>query len=151
MREQPTALKVFICLFCTVFIGVGLHVGSKATMRLARNIELVNSGAKTQGYVVDYKHTRDKHPQTWPVVTFITTTGKTVTFESLHHSRSSGYSLGATVPVIYDGQEPEKAEINEPASLWRGIIFHYLFAAAFVAFGGGIIFLVVFKTKGVSP
>ncbi|WP_136526011.1 DUF3592 domain-containing protein [Geomonas ferrireducens] len=150
MKEQPMALKVFICLFCTVFIAIGLYTGSKVTMRLARNIELVNSGNKTQGYIVDYKHTRGKNPQTWPVVTFITTTGETVIFESLYHSRACGYSLGSTVPVVYDGQEPKKAEINESASLWRGITFHYLFAAAFAAFGGGIIFLVV-KSKGGSP
>lgn len=37
-----------------------------------------------------------------------------VTFESLYHPSSSGYSRGPPVPVIYDPRNPGNAEINEP-------------------------------------
>jgi hypothetical protein len=152
MKEQSTAAKVYVCVyvcfFCTFILGMGALSINQTTKRLIRNMNLVHSGAKTQGNVIDYKQTTNSKGGTiWPVVTFMTAKGETVAFESLYHPNVSGYSMGETVPVIYDPRKPDIAEINEPDRLWGGIVKEYLFCAAFVAVSCGIIFFSVYRWR----
>ncbi|QEM67557.1 DUF3592 domain-containing protein [Geobacter sp. FeAm09] len=53
-----------------------------------------------------------------PLVRFETHDGRSVTFKSLYQPHYSGFSLGQTVPVLYDRKVPQQAEIDSPARLW---------------------------------
>ena len=100
MKERSTLEKGVFWVFCAGFIWIGAVGANQEAKRLLRNLALDRTGTKTQGNVVDYKTSKGKNGQIWPVVTFLTPTGESVTFESLSRSRISVYSMGATVPVV---------------------------------------------------
>lgn len=107
------------------------------TKRVIRNKKLVNTGVRTHGQVIDYKMSSGKAGRIWPVVSFETAEGTPVRFESLCRLRYSGYSMGQSVPVVYDPKDTRLAEIDEPERLWGGIVSGYIGCAGFMLLGGG--------------
>jgi len=140
--QSTKAGAAFITLFCSVFILGGGAAAVQTSKRLIRNYALVNSGARTSGQVIDYKQTSGKRGtgRIWPVVEYEAPNGAKIRFESLYHPNYSGYSMGQTVPVVYDPKDPKVAEIDEPERLWGGILVPYLLAAVFSVFGSVMIF-----------
>jgi hypothetical protein len=135
--------KLLWIVFFTAFLIGGLVVVSQTTKRLLRNCELVHSGLAGNGIVIDYKQTSGKNGRIWPVVSFVTSDARSVTFESLYHPDYSGYSMGQTVPVLYDRRDPQLAEINEPERLWGGMVVSYFLGVLFAAIGSGGLFVVL--------
>jgi hypothetical protein len=124
-------------LFFAVFLALGLYSTIPLSKRILRNRELVQSGVRTSGKVIDYKTTSGKAGRIWPVVSFVAADGTPVHFESLYHPNYSGYSMGVSVPVLYDLRDPRIAEIDEPERLWGGIVSGYILSGVFILLGGG--------------
>lgn len=126
-----------LSLFFSMFLIAGLLAAVPITKRVTRNRDLVHSGARTTGKVVDYKMSSGKNGRIWPVVSFLPSNGAPVQFESLARLSYSGYSMGGRVPVVYDLKDPRIAEIDEPERLWGGIVVGYIVCAMFALLGGG--------------
>jgi hypothetical protein len=129
-------------LFLAIFIAMGWVPILQAARRGLRNRDLVQSGWRTTGTVIDYRRSSGKNARIWPVVRFSTPQGASVTFESLYHPPYTGYIPGQRVPVVYDPNDPRRAEIDDPERLWGGLGVSCLVGAAFITFGcGGILFV----------
>jgi hypothetical protein len=70
----------------------------------------------------------------FPIISFTTVAGVPVTTES-KTSRTSGYPIGQTLPVIYDPDHPDNVEIDAFWSRWLIVIGASF--AALVLFGIG--------------
>lgn len=127
---------LLLSLFFALFFTGGVLATYQNSSRVLRNYDLVRHGIKGRGTVIDYKQTSGKNGRIWPVVRYETIDGKTVSFESLYHPNYSGYSMGQTVAVLYNRQQPQIAEIDEPERLWGGVIGYYLLGMLFMLVGG---------------
>jgi hypothetical protein len=82
MSAPGSGLKTFshagAVLFLSLFVIVGWFPIIQATRRVVRNQNLLRSGMKASGTVIDYRQTSE---EIWPVVRFVTADGLTVTFE----------------------------------------------------------------------
>lgn len=141
---RSRASIIFTCLFFSVFLLLGGLVVTQTTKRVIRNYGLVRHGSKAVGMVADYKQSSHS---IWPVVTFTTADGRSITFESLYHPDYSGYAKGQQVPVVYDPAMPGKTEIDQPERLWGGLGLSYGLGGVFMTIGGGAI-IVLLRRKG---
>lgn len=148
--EPKKTVSIALCLFFAIFLAVGCLVIVQTTKRAARNYSLVHSGMKGSGKVIDYKQTSGKSGRIWPVVSFVASDGRPVTFESLYHPRYSGYSMGQSVRVVYDMKNPAIAEIDEPERLWGGLTFSYFVGGVFVMFGGMAIVFILKRGSAIT-
>jgi hypothetical protein len=133
--KQSIAVDAFLFLFLSLFFIAGGLLVAQTTKRAIRNMKLVHSGAKTIGIIIDYKQTTGKNGRIWPVVSFTAAEGSTITFESQYHATYSGYSMGSSVPVIFDKKLPHIAEINESERLWGGMVINNVVGIVFMIFG----------------
>lgn len=86
----------------------------------ARNFHLAQIGIKTQGTVVDYRESFKPGRERFyhPLVKFRTEEGKELQFESDIGTGIPSYSLGESVEVIYDPQNPRTAIIHSSIQVW---------------------------------
>ena len=75
----------------------------------------------------------------FPVITFTTAAGVSVTAES-KSSRSGGYTVGQKISVLYDPNNPNSLEINAAWSRWFFFAVAVFFAV--VLFGIGFVALI---------
>lgn len=136
--------SLVLILFFAMFLYAGLQVLLDGSTRLTRNIHLVRSGISCSGTVIDYKMSPGgKNRRIWPVVSFTAPNGNVIQFESLAHFNYSGYSAMQTVPVIFDPNNPNIAEINESDRLWGGLLTRFILGSFFSMLGGGVILWVL--------
>jgi hypothetical protein len=101
--------------------------------------EQSSSDAGAQGSGVQVDVTGDDANWVFrPVVRFAAAGGQTITFRSATASRPPAYDVGDRVPVLYDANDPHKAQID---SLWQrsGVLIIFL--------GFGVLFFLI----GVTP
>ncbi len=72
----------------------------------------------------------------FPVIRFTTAAGVTVTAKS-KTSRSSGYPIGKTLPVLYDPNQPDNLEIDAFWSRWLMVIGASFLALVALGIGVG--------------
>jgi hypothetical protein len=70
----------------------------------------------------------------FPVITFTTAAGATVTAES-KTSKSSGYPIGKSIAVLYDPAHPDNMEIDSFLSRWVVVIVAISFAVILLFIG----------------
>ncbi|KAB0663995.1 DUF3592 domain-containing protein [Oryzomonas japonica] len=141
--ELPGAVKrtiMYALFFTAPFFFFAYLVGGDTLQRNIRNYRLVHSGLKSSGVIIEYRErwsifNRKDVKELRPVVKFGTHDGRTVTFESLYHPHYSGFSIGQTVPVLYDRDNPHDAEIDKPERLWGGMGVPYAVSGALILIG----------------
>jgi hypothetical protein len=97
-------------------------------------ILFIRRAVTTQGTVTDLEshHDREGGSSYSPVVTFSTPDGQSHQFSSNVASQPPAYQVGERVPVKYLANNPQRAKIGTPGSLW-------LLPAIFVAIGAGLL------------
>ena len=103
------ALNLFFAAFCLW----GVYALFKA-------YNLENSGSTTTGTVIEMEESSSTEGGCCvysPVVEF-QANGQTYTFESDNASDPPAYQVGETVPVIYDPNDPNTAQINKWSERW---------------------------------
>jgi hypothetical protein len=141
--ELPSAVKrtiKYAVFFTAPFFFAAYLVGGDTLKRSVRNYCLVQSGLKSSGVIIEYRErwsifNRKDTKELRPIVKFETHDGKTVTFESLYHPHYSGFSIGQTVPVLYDREDPRDAEIDKPERLWGGMVLPSVVSAVLILIG----------------
>ena len=88
-----------------------------AAWRLTESTILAMRGVETTGTVVALQSASDSDSDWYePIIEFKTANGVTTRFKSAH--AWSG-EIGSKVPVRYDPQRPQRAELNSFDEIWR--------------------------------
>jgi hypothetical protein len=118
-----------------LLLGLAVFVTWNTNAWLKRTVE-------AQGTVIEMLRTRDKDDGGWmyePVVRFQTAEGKTVQFEAGFRSSPPAYRVGASVPVVYLPEAPERAQIRGFLSLWMGPLIIAFIGSVFFGLGATIV------------
>lgn len=109
-----------VYFFAAFFIGFGIYFGMTP-------LRLVLEGTKTTGSILRYDRRFETHNidgrmtsdyYYYPTIEFRTGEGRVVTFRGLPYVGKPGYSVGATITVIYHPHEPQNAKISNVTNLW---------------------------------
>ena len=126
-----------IFLFC----GSGLLTGGG--VRLLRTRAFLSKTKETVGEIVALKKVLpvDSYEQATyrPVVSFRVGTSSPIRFESMTSSNPPQYSIGDSVPVLYDPGSPYDARIRSFTSLWLLPIVLCGLGLIFALIGAGIL------------
>ncbi len=139
MTNKKTLLVGVVFLL----IGVGVLVGDffvvKSTMSFLSNSE------KVEGSVIDIVKSRssDGDYMYRPEISFVDTTGQTITFTLSISSSMPTYQVGEKVSVLYDKNNSQSAKINTFFQLWFGPIIMTVLGVIFFLVG----LLVLIKQK----
>lgn len=138
--RQPRAWPLYLFLGLFFLIGSGTLVFS--AVKLVKTVHFLGNSAVTTGAVDDLVMRRgSKGGSTYaPAVTFHSSSGELHRFVSALSSGSPDYAVGQQVPVRFDPERPELAEINEFIPLWFPVILRALFGIAFVTAPLGILY-----------
>ena len=138
--QNPAASLHRIGIFAMIpigllLLGLAVFVAWNTTAWLKRTVE-------AQGTVIEMLRTRDKDDGGWmyePVVRFQTAEGKTVQFEAGFRSSPPAYRIGASVPVVYLPEAPERAQIRGFLSLWMGPMIMAFIGLIFFGIGSAMV------------
>lgn len=134
-------LKYFLLL-----IGVGMLSGAYATY--SGTSSFVDRAVETDGTIVELILSRSSDSRAYyPVVVFQDASGREVEFQSNASSNPASYSLGTTVPVLYEPSAAEGARINSFFSLWGAAIIIGALGLVFTVVGGGMLVFGVLKRQ----
>ena len=98
-------------------IGIGIVIASVASF-LKRRRQVANS-LSSDGLVTAFATEMGRRGHLYyPLVQFKTTSGEVISFQSSVGASRAGYSIGQQVKVLYDGRNPQEAEIDALTSLW---------------------------------
>ncbi|MFH2063139.1 MAG: DUF3592 domain-containing protein [bacterium] len=147
-RELPkprTILGSVLLISGLVTLSIGLPMIGVSGYTLYSTYDMVSSGVRTEGTVVRLEEVKHRRPPKihrqkktvaayHPVISFLTEDGQTVEYRSDFGTSPPVHEVGEKVDVIYDPQDPSRAEIDSFVSLWLGPI---------LVAGGGVLITAV--------
>lgn len=145
LKVKMSKTKTLLVGIIFLLIGVGILTGDffviKSTMTFLSNSE------KAEGSVIDIVKSRssDGDYMYRPEISFIDTTGQTITFTSSISSSMPSYQVGEKVSVLYDKSNSQSAKINTFFQLWFGPIIMTVLGVIF--FLTGLLILIKQKRK----
>jgi hypothetical protein len=139
MKTEDKTLTIIITVFSLIgatFFGIGLF-------SFIDTQNFIKTAASTEGVVFELKPVQSRKNRGFtyaPVVKFQTPDGKNIQFQSSTSSNPPGFSVGQTVPVLYNRSNPQEAQVDSFVQLWLlptvfggfGIIFMGVGATIFV-------------------
>lgn len=132
-------MKVFPILKYT-FGVISLVLLGGAYFLYQNTQEFLGSALSAQGSVIELARSYSSDSITYaPVVEFTTRNGQAITFTSSTSSNPPSYSVGESVEVFYQENEPRKARINGFFSLWGASTILAGIGSVFFLTGTGII------------
>ncbi|MBD1881669.1 MULTISPECIES: DUF3592 domain-containing protein [unclassified Coleofasciculus] len=103
-------------------VGAGMLLGSFVNYHQTQ--DFIKNSSSTTGTVIDLKLQASRKSHIYfPLFQFQTPNGEIVKVESNMGSNPPGYQVGQSVPIIYNPNSPNEAEINSFWSLWFAAIF----------------------------
>ena len=120
-----------------MFFLLGLALVLSAGVVFFRQRKARASAVRGSGVVVDLVRRQGRRGWLYhPVVEFETTSGRRARFEEAVGSNPAGYSTGQQVKVLYQPDDPEKAEIDSFTSLYFYPGCLLVIGAGFTLLGG---------------
>ncbi|MBX9687223.1 MAG: DUF3592 domain-containing protein [Candidatus Obscuribacterales bacterium] len=122
----------------SIFLAVGLSLGSAALIFYLNTQDLLSQGLRSQGTVVDLR--RSSRNAYAPVVRFETIDHQTITAASTAASNPPAFKIADSVTVLYRAKTPSEIHLlNDPLDLWLlpGILA--FLSLIFASVGGGIL------------
>ena len=127
----PHALIAPICLPLGVLAVVWAVLAYRSQRRF------LSKALRAKGVVQSLKAERmERSTVYFPVVTFTTAAGVTVTATS-KSSKSAGYPIGQSLPILYDPDHPDNLEIDAFWSRWLVVIGAIFMAVVLLGVGTG--------------
>ena len=113
-------VRLWLRLFATASVIVGPLCGLFAIGFSVHTAVFLRHASRTDGTITKLTSYKDaENTETFaPTFTFETKTGETVTKESTTRSNPPGFEVGAHVPVLFDPNDAQHAEINTTGQLW---------------------------------
>jgi hypothetical protein len=125
-----------------VIFPVGILMLLGATYLYFDTRAWLKRSVEAQGSVIEMVAVRDRETGSLtfaPLIRFQTTDGKMVEFRSTFQSNPPAYTVGQTVPVLYDPDRPNSAAIVSLFSIWGVTIILSAVGAIFLVVGIGAI------------
>lgn len=123
-----------------IFAAIGVLLLAVALFLAIKTIRFVSSSELTTGVVVDIvsisSGTIDRDYT--PVVRYVPRRGDTLTYQPTWSS-SFMYPIGQRVPVYFNPNRPEEAEIKSFTAQWFGTMISFLLGAVYGGIGGGML------------
>ncbi len=120
-----------------LFAAVGVVLLVIATWVHARERAFVRAAERATGTVTELHRDVDADGTTYfPVVSFRTRAGDSVTFRSSAGSNPPSYEVGERVEVLYDPADPQRAKTSGFFALHIGAFVFTLLGTIFTAVGG---------------
>jgi hypothetical protein len=135
---------MIVSLVGIIFFLIGLGVSVSGIFSIFKVRRQVAESVKTTGTVIGFGKKMGKSGYIYcPHAAFTDTQGRKIQFESEVGSQPPAYVIGQQVQIIYEKNNPQKAEIDSFTSLWFvpgctsvfGLVFIFL---GFVLFVVGI-------------
>ncbi len=120
------------CVMSVIFLAVGSAMLFYACKFYARERAFLAHATHTQGTIVTFVQREGSHQSIdySPVFTFADSTGQVRRVTSATSNGRPAYAVGATVPVLYDPERPEQAQLDTFASAWELVLVLGGFGAA---------------------
>lgn len=119
-----------------VFTAIGVVLLVTAIYLYFSKLTFLKSAETAQGTVVELISKRSSNSIMYtPVISFITKEDHKIEFSSSVSGNPPSYSVGETVEVIYNSEEPNKADINDFESLWLAPLIIGILGTAFFLVG----------------
>ena len=140
-RKGDKTVTIIVTVFSLV--GIGLLVGSGLSFNITRNF--IEKSVSTNGVVIELKKEISSNQKSrgyiyYPVVKFEPGQGEIIKFESNTGTNPPSYKIGQTVPVLYESNNPNSAQINSSFDLWFLPIFLLVMGGIFGGVGFSILF-----------
>jgi Protein of unknown function (DUF3592) len=135
-------MQNFVQRIGALFLTVGLLMSIGSGYWAVRTRAFLGRAEAAPGTVVALELSRSSDSSSYhPVVRFTLPSGQARTFRSRSGSNPPSYSVGDTVEVLYDRDDPSDSRIDSTFSLWGGPIIVGGLGAVFAAIGGGILLM----------
>ncbi len=131
----------WITVLSSLFALIGVALVIAAGRQYARQRAFVRSSATTSGIVVALIENREMYELSsyFPQVTFQTSTGRKITFQSEMGSSPEARRIGDPVVVRYRRDRPDVAEIDGFMSLWGPTLLFGALGVVFLVVGLGVL------------
>jgi hypothetical protein len=136
---KSLAVRVILGLFFV--LGMGAVVGACFTFLHTR--QFLQNAVGVSGVVVEnvVGHGSNGNPAYFPRIRFQTADGHEIDFVSRTGNNPAAYSVGESVSVLYDPQQPNKASVNSFVSLWLATIILVPLGVGNMVFSGIVFFV----------
>jgi hypothetical protein len=126
-------VRIWLRCFATASIIAGPIFGLIATGFAIHTSTFIRHASRTEGTVNKLTAYKDEDTtETFaPTFTFSTPSGETISKESSTRSSPPSFAVVDHVPVLFDPNNPQHAEIGTPGQLW---FIPILFGSFFLAF-----------------
>src|SRR6267142_1908706 len=109
-------IPIFVGL---LFFVIGLVVLIGSVVAILKTRSRIANSLSADGLVTAFATEMGRSGYLYyPVVQFKIPSGQTISFQSSVGTSRPGYSVGQQVKVLYDGRNPQEAEIDALSSLW---------------------------------
>jgi hypothetical protein len=110
---------MIVSLVGVIFFLVGLGLTASGISAIFRTRRRVAESAKAVGTVTGFGRRAGRRGWVYcPQVAFIDAGGRTVEFESEVGAQPPSFAVGQKVQIIYQKNNPQKAEIDSLTTLW---------------------------------
>lgn len=147
--------KAITTLLATVFsiVGTSMLAGSFFSFNSTKNF--INNSSSTTGVVIELKEVESTSRKSrsivyYPLIKFEPKQGKAINFQAGTGTNPPSYNVGETVPVLYNPNNPYKAEINSFFDLWFSFILLLLMGGVFTGVGATMFLINLGLTKKLS-
>lgn len=118
-----------------ICLPLGLLAVAWAVLAYRSARRFLSTAVATNGTIQSLRAERiDRTTVYFPVISFTTASGNTVTAES-KSSRTGGYRVGQPISILYDPRNPTNLEINAAWSRWFFVAVAIAFAVVLFAIG----------------
>jgi hypothetical protein len=136
-------------LFFGLFALIGTVFAIAAYMNWQSTQRIVQTGIETKGFVIDTRYSRDKQGRTTtaqaPVVQFVTSAGKLITYYSQTYTTPASFNVGDTLTLWYMPDNPQEDITLEGVDGWLLPGVFGLFGVVFSLIGYPTLISSVFK------
>ncbi|QHV93666.1 DUF3592 domain-containing protein [Spirosoma endbachense] len=136
-------------LFFGLFALIGTVFAIAAYLSWQSTQRIVQTGIETKGLVIDTRYSRDKKGRTTtaqaPVVQFVTSAGKPITYYSQTYTTPASFNVGDTVTLWYMPDNPQEDITLEGVDGWLLPGVFGLFGVVFSLIGYPTLISSVFK------
>jgi hypothetical protein len=137
-----------------VFVPLGLLLLAWAAYKYLDTRAWLRRSVEAPGSVIEMVRVRDRETgdvSFAPLVRFQTRDGKSIEFQSSFRSNPPAYTVGQTVTVLYDPDDPNAAAVSGVFSIWGFSIILALVGFVFVMIGIGIMLIARRLSQPAAP
>jgi hypothetical protein len=126
----------------TITLAIGMILFFISIFLFNRSLNFIKSGERTTATVIQLEEVSDSDGSTYrPIFKFSTYANQEIIFRHSASSSPSAFDIGEEVSIIYNRDQPEKAQLLTYMGSFVGTIVLMAIAMPFIVVGGGYFFM----------